>query len=250
MGGISRRQFLVGSGCLLSSAGLAWRTYGTIGHTTSPDERSEVDPSSVSRWETTQPLVSLTFDDGPDPRFTPDVLRALHRAGVQATFFLIGRNAVEHPELVRQILADGHEVANHTHNHLWLDDQPRAVVHQEIRQAHEALAGAEAARWFRPPRGWTSPTVVSATRDLGYRSIFWDGSFEGYQSRGVPEATKVVIESARPGSVILCHDGGALAGPNPQNIDRSRTVQALPGILAGLTASGLTPVTVSRLLAS
>ncbi|MEI2776653.1 MAG: polysaccharide deacetylase family protein [Tetrasphaera sp.] len=157
-------------------------------------------------------------------------------------------NAAKYPELVARIAAEGHEIANHTHDHLWLDSAAANVIAEQIRSAEEIIEGYSAGRWFRPPRGWTNHEVAREARDQGLRSVFWSGSFEGHQAKGVAEATRIVVEDASPGAIILCHDGGRLDGPNPQDVDRSRTVEALPGILSGLLAKQLSPVSLTRLI--
>lgn len=218
-------------------------------HTIDDRLRHRVDPQAISDWPTPRAEVALTFDDGPDPEYTPTVLAALKAANAAATFFLIGRNALKYPDLVSQILEEGHEVANHTMDHLWLDESARSIIADEIDRGEAALGGKTAGRFFRPPRGWTSPEVVHETQRRGLQTIFWGISFEGHQAKGVSEATGIIIDSAHNGAIVACHDGGTVDGPNPQTIDRSRTVRAVPAIIEGIQAKGLTPVTLSTLMA-
>jgi chitooligosaccharide deacetylase len=237
--------------CLLAGGGaLAATRLSGDGHTDSPAARSRVDAEAVNRVETETPLMSLTFDDGPDPRYTPIVLDLLRAAGVSATFFLIGRNAVQHPELVARIRAEGHGVANHTQDHLWLDGLPAGAIRLQLLEATRSLsrAGAVTLDLVRPPRGWTSPATATVCREERVRSVFWSDCLEAHLGHGVAEAAGRVAGSAEPGSIILCHDGGRLNGPNPQDVDRSRTVLALPRLLDGILAKGLRPVTVPELL--
>lgn len=145
---LSRRALIFGvSGCL-AAGGVACQRSGTSPHTSDATSRLHVDPDSIMRGSTEDPVASLTFDDGPDPRFTPDVLRILHNAGVVATFFLIGRSARAHPDLVEQIALAGHEIANHSHDHLWMDDLPADVVRGQIHDGEALFPATRGARGF------------------------------------------------------------------------------------------------------
>ncbi|MBL8931964.1 MAG: polysaccharide deacetylase family protein [Kineosporiaceae bacterium] len=249
---LGRRALLSGFGACLLGGGTAEavQVLRRHDHTDSENSRRRVDPTSISRVETAGDLMALTFDDGPDPDHTPTVLRVLSAAEVRATFFVIGRNALRHPQLVRDILADGHEVANHTQDHRWLDRLDLASVTDQIVGAERTLAGlgAGSGGMFRPPRGWISPNVVTATRAARLRTIFWTDCLEAHLSHGIDRAIAEVSHSARPGGILLCHDGGRLDGPNPQAIDRSATVAALPGLLRCLRARGLAADRLSSLL--
>jgi peptidoglycan/xylan/chitin deacetylase (PgdA/CDA1 family) len=252
MGDLRRRTVLqaVTTSCVLAGAGTLADDLIRSRHTDSPWSRALVDPAGVTAVHTSAPVVALTFDDGPDPRHTPQVLDVLARAGVTATFFVVGRNALAHPGLVRRIVGEGHEVANHTQDHLWLDRLGADEVRQQIVAGTASLrrAGAPPPRAFRPPRGWTSAEVARAAGGLGLRSVFWTDCLEARLHRGARTAADEVARGARPGSVLLLHDGGHLDGPNPQALDRGATVEALPHLLAGLRRRGLTPTSLRRLM--
>jgi peptidoglycan-N-acetylglucosamine deacetylase len=253
-----RRELLVGAGfCLLGLGALVTAEEGAAasrggGPTTTPSARRAADRRAVSRVVTVEPVLALTFDDGPDPEYTPAVLDVLARFGVRATFFVVGRNALAHPELVTRAVREGHVVANHTRDHLWLDRLAREEVGSQIRQGRSDLArlGVYPNGLFRPPRGWTSPTVAEVTHRMGLRSVFWNDCLEAHHSVRIDDASAAVIGRAHPGSIILAHDGGRIAGPNPERIDRSRTVEMLPRVLAGIERRGLRAVTLHRLLSS
>ena len=251
-----RRELMVGAGfCLLAAAAVAAADEGGAasaagGPTTTPAARRAVDARAVSRVRTGLPLVALTFDDGPDPDYTPHVLDVLARFGARATFFAVGRNAAAHPGLIARALREGHVVANHTRDHLWLDQVSRTRVESEVRDGGADLArlGVPGHGLFRPPRGWTSPTVAEVTERAGLRSIFWSDCIEAHARQDVRTAAAGIVRRAHHGSIILAHDGGRIDGPNPQRIDRSRTVETLPHVLAGLARRGLRSVTLPQLL--
>lgn len=230
-------------------AGLA-KSHDEPGRTMSPLSRSRVDPRSISSVHTRGRVAALTFDDGPDPASTPAVLDVLEDFGVVATFFMIGRSATEHRDLATEVLRRGHQVANHTQDHLWLDAQPEAVVRRQIQMGAASLArvGAPANRLFRPPHGWTSRTVARVTHAQGLRSVFWSECLEHYLPLGTPaSAAAAVAARTGPGSILLCHDGGHLDGPHPQSFDRSATVAALPLLLEAVLVRDLRLVTVRQL---
>lgn len=188
--------------------------------------------------------LALTFDDGPDPEWTPRVLDALAAAGVRATFFLVGERAQRAADVVRRIAAEGHEIGNHSWSHrsLWLCG-PRATA-AEIRRAHEclgALAGAPP-RHFRPPWGMVNAAMFPILRRIGERCVFWSIQPEG--RRPVPAARQIahVMDRARPGAIVDLHDGEGTA------LAPARLLQALPPLLDGLRERGYALTTVVDLL--
>jgi peptidoglycan/xylan/chitin deacetylase (PgdA/CDA1 family) len=197
-------------------------------------------PRIVWRVETWAPLAALSFDDGPDPVYTPQVLDILARYEAHATFFLIGENARRHPELVRRIRERGHEVGNHT-------DSPRPTVLMSMRRFSESLLRAEAAlslspedpRLFRPGGGWIRPAQLDLAIQRGYTCVL--GSAYAYDPKRPPAAyiRWAVAKNLRPGAIVVLHDAGG---------DRSHTVAALPGVLEAGRAKGLRFVTVSELM--
>ena len=248
------RRVVLGTALATGLAGAlgsgAARAGGRSTRTFDPASRTRVDPWSISFVPTRERVIALTFDDGPDPAATPAVLDVLEDFGVPATFFMIGRNVDEHRELATEVIRRGHQVANHTQNHLWLDEQPERVVEREVDEGAQSLAraGAPPNRLFRPPHGWTSDVVAGVTRREGLRSIFWSDCLEHYLALDGPStAAAAVAVRARPGSILLCHDGGHLDGPHPQGFDRSATVAALPHMLDAVLAKNLRFVTVSEL---
>lgn len=222
------------------------------GHTTNAYQRQRAEPTSFSHVPTARRMTALTFDDGPDPSYTPAVLDTLARFGVSATFFTIGRNALAHPELVRRAVAEGHEVANHTQDHLWLDQLDEARVAEEVDRCTASLHTVAAVRpaFFRAPRGWTSAVVGDVVDARRMRSAYWSEAVEAHRSMATSDAAHLLAARARPGSIILAHDGGTLEGPNPQHIDRSFTVDTLPKLLAGLERADLRASTLAALWAA
>jgi peptidoglycan-N-acetylglucosamine deacetylase len=179
--------------------------------------------------------VALTFDDGPSPTYTPQILRLLRRDHVPATFFVIGELAQRYPNLVRAEIRSGMSVGNHSWNH---PDSPPFVdlaaarVRSEITTTDAELARVgDHARLFRPPGGSFDPSLVAVTEAQGLRVVLWDVDprdwAPGATARGIVRA---VLGTVKPGAVVELHDGGG---------DRSATVAALPKIVRGIRRMGL-----------
>jgi peptidoglycan/xylan/chitin deacetylase (PgdA/CDA1 family) len=253
---VSRRSALLGG--LGLCALTAWPAVDAALHgggpgreTDSAAVRHEIDPQGIVRVRTARRMVALTFDDGPDPRFTPAVLDALAAYGFRATFFAVGRNLVAYPDLAARIVREGHHVANHTFDHLWLDRLDEASLTRELVGGRAAAARFDlgGSRFVRPPRGWTSRGVARRTSQLGQQTVFWSACVESALRDG-PDAGERVGDRLRPGDVLLAHDGGRITGPNAQDLDRSATVAALPALFETLRRRGVNGVPVQELVAS
>lgn len=235
--GWPRRRFLAlaGGGAVSLFAGLALDRHRPAGAATLPR------------------AVALTFDDGPDPSYTPDVLQILRRFRANATFFVVGVNALAHPDLIRTCLKAGHEIGNHTLDHDDLARLDRAGVSAQIRGGADAIvaAGAPRPRLFRPPKGRSDAIVQEFAAAEGYETFLWHVCLEHFVHRsGVEQGVRELLEEVRPGTIILAHDGGHIEAPGHPVVRRSATVEALPLLLEGLRRRhfrAATITTVSRL---
>lgn len=176
-------------------------------------------------------VVAITVDDGPDPRYTPAVLALLDQYGIRASFFLIGENADAHPDLVREVAARGHHIANHSWSHPDLSGLSAAKVRDELGRTSELLGRltGRAPTWFRAPGGGWSPTVLKVGAELGMRPMAWSVDPQDWATPGTDVITKRLEKELRPGAIVLTHDGGG---------DRSQTVAALKTFLPLLIDSG------------
>jgi peptidoglycan/xylan/chitin deacetylase (PgdA/CDA1 family) len=197
------------------------------------------------RWalEGDRPVVALTFDDGPDPAFTPQVLDVLAERAVTATFFCTGAHALAHPGIVRRIEREGHGLGSHTRTHPFPQGLDRAALTAEYRGGRtdvEAVAGRSVTA-FRAPQGLGSMASMAAMAAAGVRGWAWSLDTEDWRPRTTAEEIVAAVREAGPGDVVLLHD--AIARTEwPETADRSATVAALPGVLDVLAARGLTPV--------
>jgi peptidoglycan-N-acetylglucosamine deacetylase len=178
-------------------------------------------------------VVALTFDDGPDPRFTPAVLAILREGGVKAAFCVIGHWARRHPELLQAIRADGHVLCDHTETHPALDRIPGEQVAGQLAAPVEycRLVTGEKPGFFRAPYGATTAAVLDAARAQGLRVLQWSVDPQDWTRPGVTTIVGRVLKQLHPGAIVLMHDGGG---------DRSETVAALPVIISALRAQGYT----------
>lgn len=209
--------------------------------------------------DTEQPLVALTFDDGPHAELTPRILEILHRHRTAATFMMIGYAAEKHPRLVRDVVAAGHEIGNHSWRHLDLSqasvDQTRAEIEVGARKV-QAASGLPV-RFFRPPRGRLNEAAIRMTAPLGQDIVLWSVTRGPKALQHPAEVANHVVGEVRPGAIVDLHDGIGRYAFEPDTptgrrlLERRRVeVEALPQILAGLAQRGLRPVTLSDLLAS
>ena len=197
-------------------------------------------------WEvpTSEKVIALTFDDGPDPADTPAILDLLREYNARATFFVIGKRVKQFPELVLQEVMEGHEIANHTYSH---PSYHRRVsmdkIVSEMEQAEEIIVQVtgQKPRLFRPPGGYYSEQIVRAAKKYKYQVILWSWhqDTEDWNTPGVHKIVENVLRNARNGDIILFHDYVKGA---------TQTVDALGIILPELSRRGFRFVTVSELL--
>lgn len=192
--------------------------------------------------------VALTFDDGPDPERTPVILDTLAELGAHATFFVIGRFLERHPALGRRIVAEGHELGNHSWAHLpWQNFYSQRAHLADIERTAElirSISGTTHEPVYRPPVGLKSPELARAALARGLRVVAWSVHSRDTFGQRWQAVARRVLNRVRGGDIILLHDGHAAEGRH-----RDNAMNALPLILCGLKAHGLQSVTVSDLLA-
>jgi peptidoglycan/xylan/chitin deacetylase (PgdA/CDA1 family) len=178
--------------------------------------------------------VALTFDDGPSETQTPAILATLDRLGARATFFEEGRHVAGREALMRQILASGDEIGNHSFHH------PRDPGAAELARTDEAIRDATGFEpcLFRPPYGLVDAKDRAAARAEGLQLVLWSLDSGDDIHRAVAAIRATAVTEAKPGAIVLMHDGGH----HPQ------TVRALPSVIRGLHARGIRLVTVTELL--
>ncbi|MFH1429846.1 MAG: polysaccharide deacetylase family protein [Candidatus Margulisiibacteriota bacterium] len=193
-----------------------------------------------------QPRVALTFDDGPKPEFCIPILNVLDQYSVKATFFVIGREARWHPDLVHRIVESGHDIGNHTYSHYRLDSLSRDQINIEIQAANEIIESITGTKplYFRPPGGRFNRVVLEEIQKNGLQAINWSVNAGDYTqaskyfrpSIDPQNIIRTVTQGCKNGDIILMHNGGGA------------TAEALPRIILCLRKAGFKLVTVSELL--
>lgn len=192
---------------------------------------AESPPAAVPQATAPTKYVILTFDDGPDPKYTPQVLDILEAYGAKATFFEVGRTVAKHPDLTRRVHLLGHSVQNHTWSHADLRKLSSASFMDQIQATDRSIRAQTGytPRCLRPPYGAENSVVSKRSASLGKDLVLWDIDSRDWTRPGTSAIVRRVLDKVHSGSVILMHDGGG---------DRSQTVAALHAILRTLKARG------------
>ncbi|OUL28698.1 polysaccharide deacetylase [Nostoc sp. T09] len=186
-------------------------------------------------------VIALSIDDGPWPNTTLKMLEILQQNDVKATFFLVGQALQANPTIAKQVVAQGHAIGNHTWHH-WYRRMDEATAKSEIERTNELIYKTTGVKTtlFRPPGGVLNNGLAAYAKSQKYAVVMWSQTSADTDPRAKSEVfVKNVLRDAKPGSIVLMHDGGG---------DRQRTVQALPEIISGLKQQGYRFVTVPELL--
>jgi peptidoglycan/xylan/chitin deacetylase (PgdA/CDA1 family) len=201
----------------------------------------------VTHGPATQQMIALTFDDGPNAIYTPEVLQILDSYQAKGTFFLIGANVKRHPEIARLIIEHGQQIGNHSylHSNFLPYLLPNQIV-DDYRKAEKAIREATGLepRFYRAPHGRLSPWMRWDLRRQGLILAGWNDSAGDWKNPGVEELVKRIVGAARPGGIIDLHDGL----DRNESPDLSQLVQALPTIIEQLQSRGYRLVTLAQLL--
>ncbi len=186
------------------------------------------------------PYVAITFDDGPHPKLTPRLLDMLNERGLKATFYVIGQNVVQYPEIMQRMVAEGHEIGNHSYTHPALSKCSPAKLTEEITKSNDAILQAcgVSPTTVRPPYGATNAAVTKRLNDeFGLAVIMWSVDPQDWKIRKASHVSNHILQNTKPGGILLAHD------IHPSTID------AMPAVLDGLLSKGYQFVTVSELIA-
>jgi peptidoglycan-N-acetylglucosamine deacetylase len=209
--------------------------------------KSQVLGRSLVRGPAEGRKVALTFDDGPAPPFTDQILDILRDHKVPATFFVCGQNVDRNPEALRRIHAEKHGIGNHTYSHPFLYFKSHRRISREIDRTQAAIERVTGIppRIFRPPYGIRWFGLFPVLRQRGMQLIQWsDAGFDWIEKNSPADIARLSLKGLRAGAVILLHDGrNALP---PDQFDRSRTVAALPAIIKGVQKAGFTLVPIQE----
>ena len=185
------------------------------------------------------PFIALTFDDGPNATLTPKLLDLLAARHLKATFFVVGQNAADHPDILKRAVREGHEIANHSWSHPNLGKMSDEAVRRELQKTDDAITAAIGKRptLMRPPYGSITTHQKKWIHDeFGYRVIIWDVDPLDWKRPGPSVVTARILKETKAGSIVLAHD---IHPP---------TIEAMPATLDQLVKKGFKSVTVTELL--
>ena len=185
--------------------------------------------------------IALTFDDGPHPYRTNEVLDLLERYHVRATFFVVGENVSYYPEPFKRAVALGHEIGNHTYHHTLLSETCESTITEEIRKTDEIIfqtAGIHP-KLFRPPEGAYGECALNTAQSMNYRMILWTADTRDWERPPAQTIVETVMANVKGGSILLFHD---------YMHKNAQTMKALDTLIPKLLEKGFEFVTVSELI--
>jgi peptidoglycan-N-acetylglucosamine deacetylase len=197
--------------------------------------------TTIKKVHTKAPKVAITFDDGPNPASTPQILAILETKQAKATFFILGKNGEAYPELLQQISQQGHEIGNHAYSHQRLTRLSPDGIKAEFNRTDFIITNITGQKPLsvRPPDNAYNNDIISIANELNYTFVLW--SIDTRDWTNIPTSTIISKASqAQPGDIILLHDG----------VKPSHTIEALPGIIDVLQAKGYQLVTLENLFDS
>ncbi|PKH44934.1 glycosyl transferase [Dehalococcoides mccartyi] len=192
--------------------------------------------------------ISLTFDDGPNPEYTPEILAILDKYGIKATFFVVGKNVETYPELTREILERGHILGNHSYSH----DANHALSDfgaKDMLRCAETICKYTGVTpcLYRPPYGKRSPWELAAANEMNVTTVSWGYAVEGKSLAETDNAISKILDKSGPGCILLFHDGYGIDANSLQS-DCQLTIKVLDSLISNLLQQGYKFVTLPELL--
>lgn len=211
--------------------------------------RAEYEKTGRVIWDVQieEKLVAITFDDGPHPTFTPQILDILEQYDAKATFFVAGNKVIRFPEVLKRVEQEGHEIANHTYNHIYSGKITSEKLTSELEQTDQIIESITGKKptLYRPVGGLYNDVIIETALKNGKHIILWSWNLDPKDWRSPPAGQMVnyITKGVQPGNIILFHDW-----IGSEYSQTSQTVMALKGVLGYLHDNGYECVTVSELL--
>jgi len=193
-------------------------------------------------------VVVLTFDDGPSPIWTPQILDVLKDAHVKATFFMLGKHVRQYPDVARRVAKEGHEIGNHTYDHHGISYYKPEELDREVRDTEKIIKSITGikTKYFRPPKAWLTKQEKEQLKDMGYETVLWSLNSKDWVTFDDRYIVKYILHHVRPGDILLFHDSGGVF--RPEGGKRKETVKAVRLLIEKLREGGYRFVTISELL--
>ncbi len=197
-------------------------------------------PNTLFAGERSKAEIALTFDDGPHPIYTKNLLNVLDRFQIKASFFMTGQNVEANPDIAKAVFERGHDVGNHSYSHPKLPFCSSARIAAELDQTHSIILNTlgKPPLLFRPPYGFRDWRILNLAKKMGYTTVFWDITTYDWERPGVDKIVQRT-ESVKNGSILLFHDGRG---------ERSQTVSAVEIVIDRLLKKGYKFVTIGQML--
>ena len=191
--------------------------------------------------------IALTFDDGPSPVWTPLILDELKKAGIKATFFMIGYHVARYPDIARRVAAEGHLIGNHGYAHSVILYYKPAEIEEEIKYTEDVIfkITRQRTRFFRPPKAWLRTSIKRKICSMGYQVVLWSLNSKDWVSFHYKSIVWFIEKHVQAGDILLFHDSGSILGI--EGGDRTQTVAAIPLLVQRLKSKGYAFVTVDEL---
>jgi peptidoglycan/xylan/chitin deacetylase (PgdA/CDA1 family) len=212
------------------------------------DQAIIVRKDTVYHIRSNQKVVALTFDDGPSPIWTPQILDALKAGKVKATFFMLGKHVREYPEIARRVADEGHEIGNHTYDHNVLIYYKPEELNRQIKDTEKVILSVtgKKTKYFRPPKAWITEKEEKQLDTLGYETVLWSLNSKDWVTFDDRYIINYILHHVQSGDIILFHDSGGVF--RPEGGDRKETVKTIPNLIQRLRERGYRFVTISELL--
>jgi peptidoglycan/xylan/chitin deacetylase (PgdA/CDA1 family) len=205
---------------------------------------------TIFRVPTHEKKVAITFDDGPSPVWTPQVLDELKSADVKATFFLIGHHVKKYPKIARRIAEEGHTIGNHTYAHCVMLYYKEPEIEAEIRYAEQVIreATGQTTQFFRPPKAWIRHSIKDKIKSLGYEIVLWSLNSKDWVNFNHRKIVQYISRKVKPGDILLFHDSGNVF--STEGGARRQTVKSIGLLARTLRAQGFEIVPLEELIDS
>ncbi len=202
---------------------------------------NDTDADIYRKKENNYKKIALTFDDGPHPKFTPQILEILSEYNIKATFFVVGINAKNYPDTMKKVLDEGHEIENHTYTHPHVNNIDFGVLKREVEYCESEIYEQtdHKTKLFRPPEGLIDDEIIAMIKDLDYKVILWDIDTRDWAHTSPEDISNMVVNNIKSGDIILMHDYIGVNSPTPE---------ALKLFLPILIERGYRFVTVNELI--
>lgn len=209
------------------------------------DIKKDYENIVIKKGNENEKLIALTFDDGPDEDFSPQILDILNKYNAKATFFVVGEKVGWHPEIVKRAYSEGHEIGNHTFTHINVEKNSENIILKEIEKTQQAIKEAIGIEpiLFRPPYRAISRPMFEIVKSKDMKVVLWsDLDARDWSNPGVYNIVKTIEEKAHNGSIVLLHDYNTIRN------SKSQTIQALEQIIPEMQSKGYKFVTVSEII--